>query len=423
MRITRLFSLIILVTVLLAACSAGIETGSPELATPAATAAPVNTQTPAKPTIPPNAVKMECQVVSLVPTPGPTEVSMFPPVQEDDWVSGNPDAAMTIIEYSDFQCPYCSLLAKDLKELVEQHPDDVQVIFRHFPLPSHPLSKAGAYASEAAGLQGKFWEMHDIIFASQETTNTMPLEQFEDWLVEQAAGLGLDQDQFVEDMNSQEIIDKVEQAQQHGLNIGIPGTPLVIVNGQPYQGPRDVGSFEALMGLFSLADRQYTACPPMVIDPQKEYTATLKTDKGDAVIQLFADKAPLAVNSFVFLAREGWFNGVTFHRVLPGFVAQAGDPSGSGMGGPGYFFSSETSDLKYDKAGVIGMANSGADSNGSQFFITYKALPELDGGGYTIFGEVIEGMDVLEQLSARDPSQQMGLPPGDKILSVEISEK
>ena len=105
----------------------------------------------------------------------------------------------------------------------------------------------------------------------------------------------------------------------------------------------------------------------MVIDPAKQYIATLKTEKGDIVIQLFADKAPLAVNSFVFLAREGWFNGVTFHRVLPGFVAQAGDPSATGMGGPGYFFRNETNDLLYDKPGMVGMANSGADSNGSQF--------------------------------------------------------
>ena len=116
------------------------------------------------------------------------------------------------------------------------------------------------------------------------------------------------------------------------------------------------------------------------------------------MIQLYADQAPLAVNSFVFLAKQGWFDGVTFHRVIPGFVAQTGDPSGTGKGGPGYFFKNEVSDLRYDKPGVVGMANSGPDTNGSQFFITYAPQPSLD-GSYTIFGQVIQGMDVVENLT------------------------
>jgi cyclophilin family peptidyl-prolyl cis-trans isomerase len=137
---------------------------------------------------------------------------------------------------------------------------------------------------------------------------------------------------------------------------------------------------------------------------------------------LFADKAPLAVNSFVFLARQGWYDGVTFHRVIPGFVAQAGDPSGTGKGNPGYFFNNETSDLKFDKPGMVGVANSGLDTNGSQFFITFAPAPHLD-GGYTIFGQVLSGLDAAEKLTPRDPSKGLALQPGDKILSVEIEEK
>jgi cyclophilin family peptidyl-prolyl cis-trans isomerase len=306
--------------------------------------------------------------------------------------------------------------------LIQKYPDDIQIVFRHFPLPSHPLSKLGANATEAAGLQGKFWEMHDRIFASQQTTTGMTEAQFKSWLVAQAQDLKLDVDQFAKDMSSQVIIDKIEKAQKHGLDIGIPGTPLVLINGQPYQGPRDEASIEAILKLYQLEQKEYTACPPMVIDPKKTYIATIDTEKGKVVLQLFADKAPLAVNNFVFLAQQGWFNDVTFHRVMPNFIAQSGDPSGSGMGGPGYYFSNEISDLKFDKAGVVGMANAGQDSNGSQFFITFKALPDLD-GKYTVFGEVIEGMDNLGKLTARDPSQQMGLAPGDKIISVTIKEK
>lgn len=121
------------------------------------------------------------------------------------------------------------------------------------------------------------------------------------------------------------------------------------------------------------------------------------------MIQLFPDKAPLAVNSFLFLARQGWYDGVTFHRVLIGFAAQAGDPSGTGKGNPGYFFfNDEINDLKFDKPGMVGVANSGPNTNGSQFFITFAPEPHLD-GGYTIFGQVISGLDVAEQLTLPRP--------------------
>jgi cyclophilin family peptidyl-prolyl cis-trans isomerase len=172
-----------------------------------------------------------------------------------------------------------------------------------------------------------------------------------------------------------------------------------------------------------LEKNQFTACPPMTVDSNKEYFATLHTDKDDIKIQLFADKAPIAVNNFIFLAKQGWYDNVTFHRVLPEFVAQAGDPSGTGFGGPGYAFVNEVSpDLKFDQPGRVGMANSGKDSNGSQFFITFAPTPQLD-GGYTIFGQVIEGMDVAKSLTPRDPSQTLDLPPGDKIKSIDIEEK
>ncbi|MBN2149470.1 MAG: peptidylprolyl isomerase [Anaerolineales bacterium] len=172
-----------------------------------------------------------------------------------------------------------------------------------------------------------------------------------------------------------------------------------------------------------LESRQFTECPAMSIDPNKQYLATLHLELGNIIIELFADKAPLAVNSFVFLARNGWFDGVTFHRVIPDFVAQAGDPTGTGFGGPGYAFRNEVSpDLKFDRAGIVGMANAGPGSNGSQFFITYAPAPELD-GDYTIFGQVVAGMDVLISLTPRDPSKNMDLPPGDLIINVTIEEK
>src|SRR5215216_5464359 len=170
------------------------------------------------------------------------------------------------------------------------------------------------------------------------------------------------------------------------------------------------------------ASLQYDAYPPMTIDPSKQYLATFKLAKGgEFVVQLFPDKAPKTVNSFVFLARQGFYDGVTFHRVLEGFMAQGGDPTGTGSGGPGYQFKNEDSDLTFDKAGVVAMANAGRDTNGSQFFITFGPAPQLN-GDYTIFGQVIEGMDVVNAITRRDPDQSPTFE-GDAIESVMITEE
>jgi len=158
----------------------------------------------------------------------------------------------------------------------------------------------------------------------------------------------------------------------------------------------------------------------MVIDPAKRYTATIKTDLGDIVIDLFADKAPQTVNNFVFLAREGFYDGVTFHRVIPGFMAQGGDPTGSGRGGPGYRFEDEFHpDLRHDGPGVLSMANAGPGTNGSQFFITHGPTPHLD-DRHTVFGRVVEGMDVVLAIPERDPMRAR--EPGLAMNSVTIVE-
>ncbi len=165
----------------------------------------------------------------------------------------------------------------------------------------------------------------------------------------------------------------------------------------------------------------YTSPPEMQIDPSKQYVATIHTEKGDIVIELYADKVPNTVNNFVFLANEGYYDDTTFHRVKPGFMAQTGDPAGTGSGGPGYRFEDEFHpDLRHDGPGVLSMANAGANTNGSQFFITYDATPHLD-DVHSVFGKVIEGMDVLEQITPRDPAA--ATEPGDLIESITIEER
>ncbi len=167
--------------------------------------------------------------------------------------------------------------------------------------------------------------------------------------------------------------------------------------------------------------QQYDGPPALTIDPEKSYTATFKTEKGDIVIELFADKVPNTVNNFVFLAREGFYDDTTFHRVIDGFMAQGGDPTGTGTGGPGYRFADEFhASLRHDKAGILSMANAGPNTNGSQFFITHGPTPHLD-NRHAVFGQVTGGMDVLMSISVRDP--QSSRTPGDAIHTIEIAEE
>ena len=156
--------------------------------------------------------------------------------------------------------------------------------------------------------------------------------------------------------------------------------------------------------------KTYSASPPMTIDTTKQYSAIIQTETGNIVLELFARDVPVTVNNFVFLAREGFYDGTTFHRVIPGFVAQGGDPTGTGGGNPGYFFADEFSQHTHI-AGVLSMANSGSDTNGCQFFITYTPQHHLD-GKHSVFGQVIEGMDVLERIKQ-----------GDTIKRITIKEK
>ncbi|MEW6093275.1 MAG: peptidylprolyl isomerase [Chloroflexota bacterium] len=171
-----------------------------------------------------------------------------------------------------------------------------------------------------------------------------------------------------------------------------------------------------------IGTKQYSSAPPFLIDVEKQYFAAVKMAKGgEFVIELYPEKAPITVNSFVFLTRQGYYDGVTFHRVLEGFMAQTGDPTGTGAGGPGYQFVNEVNDLTFDKAGVVAMANAGRDTNGSQFFIMFEpyGLSESD---YTIFGQVIEGMEVVNGITRRDPSTNPDFE-GDAIETITITEE
>lgn len=421
MTILWKFVLSCLVVALLAACSTAPSPDSTTLQ-------PYNSPTKtaifnSDPSIPTSTHTPGCTVQTRRPVSDPAVESLLPSVTDKDWVKGPADAYVTIIEYSDFQSPGSAALVPILDRLQAKYPQDVRLVYRHFPLSNHDKAALAVQASEAAGAQSKFWEMHDLLFEQRLQWEALAIDQFELWVTQRAGELHLDVEKFKADLNSEDMKALAQEAFERNSAIGMPGTPFLLVNGVPYNAPLDYPSLEATVALILLEKRQFSECPPITIEPTKQYVAILHTEKGDIELELFADKAPLAVNSFIFLARNNWFDGVTFHRVLPDFVAQAGDPSGTGYGGPGYAFDNEiTPELTFDRPGVLAMANAGAGSNGSQFFITYAAVPRLN-GGYTIFGRLISGFETLKKLSARDPSESMDLEPGDMILDVEIIEK
>jgi peptidyl-prolyl cis-trans isomerase B (cyclophilin B) len=154
----------------------------------------------------------------------------------------------------------------------------------------------------------------------------------------------------------------------------------------------------------------YPTPPQMAIDTMKQYSAIIDTDKGNVVLELFASDVPATVNNFVFLSREGFYDNTTFHRVIPDFMAQGGDPTGTGTGGPGYTFCDEFTKHKH-VTGALSMANAGPNTNGSQFFITYTPQPHLD-NHHSVFGQLVDGMDVLKTINN-----------GDTIIRIIIEEK
>ncbi len=166
---------------------------------------------------------------------------------------------------------------------------------------------------------------------------------------------------------------------------------------------------------------EWSSPPAMIIDPQKQYAVLIETELGNIVLRLFDNESPITVNNFVFLAQQGYYDGVAFHRVIHDFMVQGGDPTGTGSGGPGYMFEDEVDNgLKFDRPGLLAMANSGPNTNGSQFFITHVATPHLN-GLHTIYGEVVEGMSTVFAIPERNP--QNAKDPGIIMKKVTISEE
>ncbi|MCS6993092.1 MAG: peptidylprolyl isomerase [Anaerolineales bacterium] len=393
-------------------------------ATPAAPPAPTGTPVPlSQPQVSPTAERL-C-VDARQPTPAAAQASLFPPVSEtQDVIRGQPDAAVTVVMYGDFQCADCARIAAALEQIRVKYPAELRVVYRHYPLVTrYDKALLTLQSAEAARLQGKFWEMHDLLFARQSQWSAMPPEEFRLWVRTQASTLALDTAQFERDLNSDAVRDAVVRATQTSQQFGQLPLPLLLINGEIIKNPYVLVNLEQLIHLYALPARQFSTCPPFVLDLQKSYTATLQTSQGAVRLRLFPEKTPNTVNNFVFLAEQGWYDNVPFHQVVPGSLVITGDPSGTGMGNPGYFIPDEIlPTLKFDRAGLVAMFNVGPGSNGSQFFITLAPRPDFD-GRYTIFGEVIEGLALLNRFAARNFGLNVEGQAAEMLITVEIEAR
>jgi cyclophilin family peptidyl-prolyl cis-trans isomerase/predicted DsbA family dithiol-disulfide isomerase len=361
---------------------------------------------------------MPCIVLHIPVTP----VDIGASFEGRSHILGQANASVAIIIFSDYQCPACAYLERNLKQVRLAHPNDVRFIFVTTPFSDHDKDTLAMQAAEAADIQGKYWEMHDLLFEQQDGWINLDPGVFEEWAIQQASNLGMEEGQFRADFEGNTVQERVQQALQSSAKQAITPPVFFINSSSPYTGLVDFSNLDQVIRMEILTARQFNLCPDWLTVSSKQYIATLHTAKGDVTIQLFPDKAPLAVNNFVFLARSGWYDGISFYRVISSQIVETGDPSETGMGNPGYLFATEISTgLSFDKAGMVAMENSGVNTNGSRFFITLAPQSQME-GQYTIFGQVISGMDVVKALSARDPVPGSSLPPGDELINLTIEE-
>jgi cyclophilin family peptidyl-prolyl cis-trans isomerase len=340
-------------------------------------------------------------------------------------VVGPEDADITFIEYADFECPACSGMHTLREYLREKYGDQLRFAYRHLPLVSiHDKAVITAEATEAAAAQGKFWEMHDLLYQKQQEWSGLSDEDLFDRLVEYAGELELDTERFEEELSEHTYRDQIMADYEEYQEYGQMATPTYVIN-KTFYPTRELGGFGRLEAFIDLitGGEMYDSPPPQVIELAKDYVATIRTTKGDIQVELFDDQAPTNVNSFAFLAQDGWYDGLDFFFVDHDRLALTGDPtsSGGGLPYPGYTCGDETvPDLMFDQAGLLALYTPGPNRSSSTFFITYSPQPEFT-GNFTIIGRVTEGMDVAESLTATQPGPDQ--PEPDAIETILIEEK
>jgi cyclophilin family peptidyl-prolyl cis-trans isomerase/protein-disulfide isomerase len=343
------------------------------------------------------------------------------PVTGTDWSRGSLDAAVTLVVFMDFQSPECVWLETILSQLLEWHPNDLRIVFRHFPqLYLHDKAALAAEAAQAAGAQGAFWEMYDMLYQNYSEWIELTPEAFIIWLKEAAVKIGLNQSQFTRAIDNGEYAEEIVNIYLEAAAAGIPGVPFLYFNELWYRLPITLDNLEASIRLELLKFMQYESYPPFSLDVQGDYIAYVEIPQGTIVIQLYPQYAPLAVNSFVFLSEQGWFDENPIYQVEQGEWVESGDPTGTGWGGPGYVFENEIDpSLNFATAGMLALRSEGPGTNGSIFFITLAPQPAFN-GSHTIFGHVIDGLDLLQDLENRSALEDLLSEPEAVIHSITI---
>jgi len=380
---------------------------------------------------------------STSPPPSPTPIPINPtptllpiaPISDDDWSWGSVTAPATLLVYCDFQSPYCVDLAAVILELTAIYPEDLRIIYRQYPLLTvHDKASLAGQAAKSAGQQGQFWALYSLLSTDYDEWKDLDPESFLEWLLVTTKHLDLDHQQFEEDLRSKRFEESMKESFINAYDAGINGTPFIFLNEDWFRLNPTQLNLEAALRLELLTFQTYESPPEMAIDPEDAYLVHMQLNIGEVVLQLFPKSAPMAVNSFVFLAENGWFNGNPFHRVVPGKYVQTGDPTGTGLGGPGYFLPDEIDpDLDFSQSGVAGNIGPRTDLAAPRILLpgrlampcrerSLSPLPELN-GTRTIFGRVVKGLDLLLELEVRDPLEDLLTPPQAYVESIRIEVK
>lgn len=327
-------------------------------------------------------------------------------VNENDWTFGPASSSITIIEYSDFQCPYCAKTSPVLQQLAEKYPNDVQIVYRYYPLSFHSYAMITAMAAEAAGMQKGFWPYAEALFAKQDEWSVMQSTDIEPYLLKLASSQGLDADKFKTDMNSDVVQAKIKADMALGDSQGVTYTPFIMLNGMEQKDH----SLTALSSAVDSLMQGNAICPLMDVDLSKTYTATIETTKGNIVINLLGDSSPYAVTNFIQQAKGNAYKDRTFYKIINDTqskdgiqVVLAGNENGSEAS---YTVRADQNTLEFDRKGLVGMADS------TNFFITLATQKKLT-GSYVVFGEVTSGMKIVEEMTQ----------PGLVIQNITITEK
>lgn len=413
MRRAELAAWAIVIGTLAGAC------GPASPASPSVASSPAATRTPLR--LGPSPTPTTTRPTPTSPPATPTLLPL-PDVSLSDWSLGPDGAPATLLVYSDFQSSGAADLLQTLFSLTDRHPDDLRLVFRHLPL-VHAFDKdsLAGQAAEAAGALGGFWQMARALAERRAEWSVLPPGDFVPWVTDLAGELGLDVEAFRSDLDNGRYAAFMMATYEEAIASGLPGGPVLYLNGSLVRVPPTPLNLEAAVRLQVLSASTFQNPPAMSLRAGADYFATFVFDEGEVVAQLLPDVAPEAVNSFVFLARQGWFDDTLIYRVVPGRWIEAGDPSATGLGDSGYHLPDEIdASWTFDDDGRLALASVGPGTGSSRFLITLAPLPELN-GTRTIFGRILRGLDFLQGLAARDPAEAL-LDPNGVVLKKVLVE-